>query len=139
MCLSCRRLKELHQDYLSKPLKQTQLIQCIVKYATMNGAMLEHKSKSRQKSVKYDPQTKAGGPEVTGQDQLRPPNARPGMGERGFTESPRGLESPRIVEEKSNPFEKVSLTIHSPEIVIDHEDADATESSQQLKTGVECI
>lgn len=100
---------ESDQDYLSKPLKQTQLIQCIVKYATMNGAMLEHKSKSRQKSILYDPQAKAGGPESAGKEQLRPSASRPGMGERGFTESARGMESPRMIEEKSNPFEKVGL------------------------------
>lgn len=89
-------------DYLSKPLKQTQLIQCILKYATMSGAMLEHKRTSRRALTP--------GP-APASSSSRPSNAqlhRPGM-ERGFTEDPRALDSPAIVEEeKANPFDRVS-------------------------------
>ncbi|KAL9058821.1 MAG: hypothetical protein Q9162_001545 [Coniocarpon cinnabarinum] len=37
-------------DYLSKPLRQTQLIQCITKYAAMAGAMMEKKHGRNRRS-----------------------------------------------------------------------------------------
>ena len=76
--------------------------------------MLEHKQTSRR-SVIFDQQAKGGGSEWSSNEQLKPPKTppRPGMGDRGFTESVRGMESPRILaDEKTSPFDKVSLTDH---------------------------
>lgn len=126
-------------DYLSKPLKQSHLIQCIVKYAAMSGAMQEHKHKSRRSVAGVEPQARPGGHEVAaaqnGEQQvdvtsvggasqnssLSPPSTpqkRPGLSTRGFTENPRGMESPAIVASEDgggtpNPFERLFLRANS--------------------------
>lgn len=101
-------------DYLSKPLKQAHLIQCIIKYAAMSGAMQERKQHHRPRRSMH--LGGAGEAKEQGNDgQLKPPQAdaapgkRPGLGSRGFTESASGMESPAIVsDEQTNPFDRVS-------------------------------
>lgn len=78
-------------EYLSKPLKPNQLIQTILKCATLGGALLERKTD--------------GWHEHTGEqfadgtsDTARLAPKRPAMMDRGYTEvGPSGLESPALL------------------------------------------
>lgn len=155
------------QDYLSKPLKQSHLIQCIVKYAAMSGAMQEHKHKSRRSvaapGASAEAQARPGGREAArevttemahaptpslhldgassktvpltsppvsttiagiGQAEAKStlsppvtPQRRPGLANRGFTENPRGMESPAIVSNEDggtpDPFDRLYLRSNS--------------------------
>lgn len=82
-------------DYLSKPLKQNQLVQTMLKCATMGGAVLDP---STRRSLIID-LTKPDDPALTG-ESLTVNGAttpkRPNMVERGITENPHGLASPAI-------------------------------------------
>jgi len=82
-------------DYLTKPLKQNQLVQTMLKYATMGGAGLDP---STRRSLIID-LPKADNPAMKGEPltvngSMTP--MRPTMVERGITENPHGLASPPI-------------------------------------------
>lgn len=80
-------------EYLSKPLKPNQLIQTILKCATLGGALLERRSDGR--GTLADELDRDG--ESPDPSRLDVPK-RPGLVERGFTENgPPGMESPSIV------------------------------------------
>jgi osomolarity two-component system sensor histidine kinase NIK1 len=98
-------------EYLSKPLKPNQLIQTILKCATLGGALLERKSDGRSgllPAAEGENDTKGG---------LAPPVAsgpvRPGLPDRGFTDNvTTGLASPAIfTADSTDPMERVSLTL----------------------------
>jgi len=101
-------------EYLSKPLKPNQLIQTILKCATLGGALLERKHDGR-----------AGNRDDGGRDgdssldnsRLGIPQ-RPGLSERGYTEGgPSGMESPAIITaDQDDPMQRVRL--HSSPICL---------------------
>ncbi|KAF2770211.1 hypothetical protein EJ03DRAFT_76665 [Teratosphaeria nubilosa] len=90
-------------EYLSKPLKPNQLIQTILKCATLGGALLERKHDTRagqhndHKGGHSRAGSKANASNVSGSSpQLSTPR-RPGV-DRGYTEvGPSGMESPALV------------------------------------------
>ncbi|KAK5012299.1 histidine kinase osmosensor [Cryomyces antarcticus] len=101
-------------EYLSKPLKQNQLIQTILKCATLGGALLERSSEPRM------PPIVDGSPDlgvVPGED-LSPENTlkRPGFHGRGVTESAQmAMQSPAILTaDQSDPLERVSHRARHP-------------------------
>ncbi|EMC98791.1 hypothetical protein BAUCODRAFT_65834 [Baudoinia panamericana UAMH 10762] len=89
-------------EYLSKPLKPNQLIQTILKCATLGGALLERRSDAR--SSMGDEVQEVQKPDKS---RLSTPK-RPGLNDRGYTEgAPSGLESPAIVtSDQENPLEQ---------------------------------
>lgn len=85
-------------EYLSKPLQQSHLIQTILKCATLGGALLE---KNREK-------------DRTHTEKIRP---RPSLEGRSMTsnEPLMGLNSPALVTEiNKNPFERTRSTLSEP-------------------------
>ncbi|KAK5730665.1 histidine kinase osmosensor [Elasticomyces elasticus] len=96
-------------EYLSKPLKPNQLIQTILKCATLGGALLERRNDGRG-SLAEELEKEAGA------GLLKPQPQRPDMVGRGYTEGgPSGLESPAIVTaELEDPLQReVLLRSHS--------------------------
>ncbi len=93
-------------EYLSKPLKPNQLIQTILKCATLGGALLLGKGDTRGFSHD-DLQATDGASDAEG--KLATPQ-RPGMADRGWTEGgPAGMESPAfLTAEMEDPFQRVS-------------------------------
>ncbi|KAK5708488.1 histidine kinase osmosensor [Elasticomyces elasticus] len=89
-------------EYLSKPLKPNQLIQTILKCATLGGALLERRNDGRG-SLAEELEKEAGA------GLLKPQPQRPDMVGRGYTEGgPSGLESPAIVTaELEDPLQRV--------------------------------
>ncbi|GIZ42568.1 hypothetical protein CKM354_000583000 [Cercospora kikuchii] len=93
-------------EYLSKPLKPNQLIQTILKCATLGGALLERKSDNRS-SILSEDATSDASPD---HNRLMTPK-RPGMTPRGQTDNgPAGLESPAIVTaDQEDPLARETL------------------------------
>jgi len=96
-------------EYLSKPLKPNQLVQTILKCATLGGALLERKGDGRGQ-LWEDQQAEVGSPSSS---RLNTPQ-RPGVGGRGYTEAgPGGLESPAIITaEEDDPLQRVSSIVY---------------------------
>nr|POE79982.1 histidine protein kinase nik1 [Quercus suber] len=94
-------------EYLSKPLKPAQLIQTILKCATLGGALLERKNDNRGLHVEEAPRT---GEEQEDSTRLAAPK-RPDLVSRGYTENgPSGLESPAIITaEQDDPMLREAL------------------------------
>ncbi|KAK4542777.1 hypothetical protein LTR36_006153 [Oleoguttula mirabilis] len=92
-------------EYLSKPLKPNQLIQTILKCATLGGALLERKGDTR--GTLLDDRREP----ADASSSLLSPLKRPGLNDRGYTEGgPAGLESPAIVmAEQEDPMQRESL------------------------------
>ena len=95
-------------EYLSKPLKPNQLIQTILKCATLGGALLERKNDGRG-LLHDDPSQADGGPESS----RLATSKRPGLSDRGYTEGgPSGMESPAILTaEQDDPLHRVSFAL----------------------------
>lgn len=102
-------------EYLSKPLKPNQLVQTILKCATLGGALLERKSDGRGGLLLHDnkgipsasPSSSTSAAKGSS-DTLRPPPQRPGLAVRGFTEAGTfGMESPAILTEVGDPMDRV--------------------------------
>ncbi|KAF2719822.1 hypothetical protein K431DRAFT_227738 [Polychaeton citri CBS 116435] len=120
-------------EYLSKPLKPNQLIQTILKCATLGGALYEHrKSDSRTGFHSREPSLSKGADNSTcttvgaldsgnsgsaSSSRLSTPK-RPVMIERGFTEfGPAGLESPAILsDEQDDPMQRVCVLLSFPSL-----------------------
>ncbi|KAG8629901.1 hypothetical protein KVT40_001520 [Elsinoe batatas] len=83
-------------EYLSKPLKPTQLIQTILKCATLGGALLDRNPDARALGVDGVSMLPSGGPSP------KKGAKRPDAGIRGYTDVP--LESPAILQEESDPI-----------------------------------
>ncbi|KAF2758601.1 two-component histidine kinase [Pseudovirgaria hyperparasitica] len=78
-------------DYLSKPLKQAQLIQTILRCATFPQPRKEHDSGSTSKQDSEPPSPNSG------RNSLNPSSARrPGIEPRGYTET-GGQSSPKLL------------------------------------------
>ncbi|KAF2483756.1 hypothetical protein BDY17DRAFT_298033 [Neohortaea acidophila] len=95
-------------EYLSKPLKPNQLIQTILKCATLGGALLERKNDHRS-GLSHEQEKTVDGASLA--VPLSSPK-RPGFGEhRGYTEmGPAGMLSPAIVTaDEGNPMDRASL------------------------------
>jgi len=91
-------------EYLSKPLKPNQLVQTILKCATLGGALLERKGDGRGQ-LWEDQQAEAS----PSSSSLNTPK-RPALTDRGYTEGgPGGMESPAIVTaDQDDPIQRVS-------------------------------
>nr|OQO26823.1 hypothetical protein B0A51_06484 [Rachicladosporium sp. CCFEE 5018] len=84
-------------EYLSKPLKPNQLIQTILKCATLGGALLERKSDQRGLLVDDNGADVLSTDSHNAGSRLGTPK-RPALEARGYTEgNPAGMESPAIV------------------------------------------
>ena len=106
-------------EYLSKPLKQNQLIQTILKCATLGGALLD-RNDQRRGIIGGDGQPGDAEPQITVQEPTspgggRPASKRPKMANRGATDVGQGAEdSPSILTaDQSDPFERVSVVAKS--------------------------
>ncbi|GAM83089.1 hypothetical protein ANO11243_010750 [Dothideomycetidae sp. 11243] len=86
-------------EYLSKPLKPTQLIQTILKCATLGGALLDRNKDTRTLGV--------DGVVTPGTKSPRKGTKRPEPALRGYTDMP--LESPAILNENFDPIAAVSV------------------------------
>ena len=100
-------------EYLSKPLKPNQLIQTILKCATLGGALLERKNDGRGLLHDSDDDGADGVSDSrphSGGNKLTTPK-RPLLADRGYTEGgPAGLESPAIITaDMEDPMQRVSL------------------------------
>lgn len=101
-------------DYLSKPLKQNQLIQTILRCATLGGALLERKNaeirQARQVGIEGVNDTPESSPSSTPQKPT-PKGRRPGLDVRGFTEAgPSDMASPSLLAaDQSDPMDRVSF------------------------------
>jgi len=95
------------QDYLSKPLKQSHLIQTIIKCATLGGAMRDkHSARTslivghREAQLPVTSPARPTGPIVV---------KRPHLEQRGVTEGLNVQASPSIVTaDMTDPLERVS-------------------------------
>lgn len=111
------------QEYLSKPLKQNQLIQTILKCATLGGALQNDQritsvggDNLEERDVFHTPQSTPT-PKKGASSQVTPSKGtpsrtprRPHLEIRGFTESAQaGMESPSLLAaDQSDPVERVS-------------------------------
>lgn len=109
---------QAHMDeYLSKPLKPNQLIQTILKCATLGGALLE-KNRDQRLLPPGAPET----PSLEHDEPRHPTLQRPMMEMRGYTES--GVvgsgESPALITaDISDPLERVSrVSSHCAQCVV---------------------
>ncbi|KAL9094040.1 MAG: hypothetical protein Q9165_003710 [Trypethelium subeluteriae] len=102
-------------EYLSKPLKQNQLIQTILKCATLGGALLERNDQRR--TIIGETAGENDSPVIihepaspTSTASGRPTPKRPKMGGRGATDLGQAAEdSPSILTaDQADPFERVS-------------------------------
>ena len=95
-------------EYLSKPLKPNQLIQTILKCATLGGALLERKDDGRS-GLFHDRGQLADGSADQSSHRLSM-QKRPHMADRGYTEGqPAGMESPALLTaEIEDPLQRVS-------------------------------
>lgn len=107
-------------DYLSKPLKQNQLIQTILRCATLGGALLEQdrqrmalsqNEKDEYGGNKESEQTTDGTPQATPRGTAR----RPQLDARGYTETgAAGKESPKLLAaDQSDHVDRLLLRSHS--------------------------
>ncbi|GAB7351728.1 hypothetical protein MBLNU459_g2314t2 [Dothideomycetes sp. NU459] len=89
-------------EYLSKPLKPNQLIQTILKCATLGGALLERNREDREALV-----AGAESKSMPAPGTVVSPTKRPAIEMRGYTEMP--MDSPSIVTaDQSDPMDRVS-------------------------------
>ncbi|KAK5130875.1 hypothetical protein LTR08_001596 [Meristemomyces frigidus] len=95
-------------EYLSKPLKPNQLLQTILKCATLGGALLERKGDTRGTLLEDRGGARNGSPAIPSSTLNTP--RRPGV-DRGYTEgNPAGMESPAIVTaDQEDPLQREVL------------------------------
>jgi osomolarity two-component system sensor histidine kinase NIK1 len=91
-------------DYLSKPLRQNQLIQTILRCATVGSTMYDHSSEPRYTASSHLPNitlpAKAndnGGASSSSGGLPSPGKKRPQLDSRGFTERGGGAQSPNLL------------------------------------------
>ena len=121
----CTSLLTIQQEYLSKPLKQNQLIQTILKCATLGGALLEHNNDQRmaqananaqQSSDSHDnfhtPEENTPTATPRGTPSARLTSKRPHLEVRGFTEAGHATgDSPNLLApDGEGPVDRVSKT-----------------------------
>ncbi|KAF2454611.1 two-component histidine kinase [Lineolata rhizophorae] len=105
-------------DYLSKPLKQNELIQTILKCATLGGALLEHSNDQRpspgsaNKDEHLDYESPSASP-TTPRPDTSP--KRPQLEVRGMTESAKaGASSPSLLAaDQTDGVDRLLLRSHS--------------------------
>ena len=102
-------------DYLSKPLRQNQLIQTILRCATMNGHIYDHSEQRHSMEHMTAPDislssTDAHSPNGT---PSKAAHRRPHIEARGFTErGAGGASSPSLLAaDQSDPVDRVSKRI----------------------------
>ena len=91
-------------EYLSKPLKPNQLIQTILKCATLGGALLERNNDNRMAIADGRSDHMLSPPSASSSSPSTP--KRPTLEPRGYTEMP--LDSPALLSaDQSDPIERV--------------------------------
>ncbi|KAF2006615.1 hypothetical protein P154DRAFT_517669 [Amniculicola lignicola CBS 123094] len=101
-------------DYLSKPLRQNQLIQTILRCATLGGALYDHSNSEQRHNVEHiaAPEINVS-PESPGVTPKGTPR-RPQLEARGFTERGAPAESPSLLAaDQSDPVDRLLLRSHS--------------------------
>ena len=89
-------------EYLSKPLKPNQLIQTLLKCATLGGALLERKDDGRGRIQEEGTDQSS--------DASRQSPRRPALVDRGFTDAgPTGIASPSAEADDEDPMQRVSV------------------------------
>lgn len=107
------------QDYLSKPLKQNQLIQTILRCATLGGALLEQDrqrmalAQSEKENEKQQQQQQQGQPDRGSQTTPGGTQRRPQIDARGYTETTvAGSQSPKLLAaDQQDQADRVSYLI----------------------------
>ncbi|CAN9335985.1 unnamed protein product [Alternaria alternata] len=91
-------------DYLSKPLRQNQLIQTILRCATVGSTMYDHSSEPRYTASSHLPNIALpakgndnGGASSSSGGLPSPGKKRPQLDTRGFTERGGGAQSPNLL------------------------------------------
>jgi len=110
-------------DYLSKPLRQNQLIQTILRCATVGSTMYDHSSEPRYTASSHLPNIALpakgndnGGASSSSGGLPSPGKKRPQLDTRGFTERGGGAQSPNLlaVDQTDNgSVERLLLRSHS--------------------------
>ena len=93
------------QDYLSKPLRQNQLIQTILRCATVGSTIYDHTSEPRYTASSHLPslelpgnsKDKANNGASSTSGASSPSKKRPVLETRGFTERGGGADSPNLL------------------------------------------
>ncbi|KAK8239073.1 two-component histidine kinase [Phyllosticta capitalensis] len=106
-------------DYLSKPLKQNQLIQTILRCATLGGALLEQDrqrmalAQSEKENEKQQQQQQQGQPDRGSQTTPGGTQRRPQIDARGYTETTvAGSQSPKLLAaDQQDQADRVSYLI----------------------------
>ena len=100
-------------EYLSKPLNSSQMMQTILKCATLGGKLLERSAGTLTSAASSAKDGRAA-PDKTGS---RRHSKRPSMEMRAVTADPplgeQGIESPALIKESDNPLDRVSALPHS--------------------------
>lgn len=100
-------------DYLSKPLRQNQLIQTILRCTTLGGALLEHSNDHRH-AIEHIPAPEISLTSDTPPSTARGTPRRPPLEVRGFTERGGPLESPALLAaDQSDAVDRLLLRSHS--------------------------
>ncbi|KAF2864833.1 two-component histidine kinase [Massariosphaeria phaeospora] len=99
-------------DYLSKPLKQNQLIQTILRCATLSNSLYDHDQRHAREhmtapDISLTPADSKASRPSTG-------SRRPHLDARGFTERGNAAESPSLLSaDSTDPVERLLLRSHS--------------------------
>lgn len=96
-------------DYLSKPLRQNQLIQTILRCATIGGNIYEHETRLSREHI---PDIQLPG----GQGASGTPKKRPGLETRGFTDRGGAENSPNLLavdQAEGDNVDRLLLRSHS--------------------------
>ncbi len=106
---TCERYIDTSQEYLSKPLKQNQLIQTILKCATIGNALLERNNQHMAViSSELDHASKNAHPAGESSESGGGALQRPTLEVRALTQSGHQGDSPQIVtSDQADPFERV--------------------------------
>ncbi|PSN71660.1 two-component osmosensing histidine kinase [Corynespora cassiicola Philippines] len=98
-------------DYLSKPLRQNQLIQTILRCATLGGTLYDHEQRhSMEHMATPSLNIQGGSPTATPKSTPR----RPQLESRGFTERGGTADSPSLLAaDQSDPVDRLLLRSHS--------------------------
>ncbi|KAF2742887.1 two-component histidine kinase [Sporormia fimetaria CBS 119925] len=98
-------------DYLSKPLRQNQLIQTILRCATLGGTLYDHDQRHSVEQHMSPPEIKL---DDGGATTPKATSRRPQLEQRGFTDRGGANESPSLLAaDQQDPVDRLLLRSHS--------------------------